>query len=100
MVFLDLGNHAELGSQCRKTFLFCGFGKAGVHIRPLVILAVCGSAQVCSGVPDALELLEPHLGVFLLIVRGLQEQGSDLLVAFLLRDGGEIGILVPCLGFT
>ena len=51
-------------------------------------------SQILGGIADAVELLEPHLGVFLLVVGGLQEQGSDLLIAFLLGLGGKVGVLV------
>ena len=45
-----------------------------------------------------MQLLKPHLGVFLLIVRGLQEQGRNLLVAVLLGFGCKVGVLVSGLG--
>jgi hypothetical protein len=53
-----------------------------------------------SGVANALQLLEPELSVLLLVVGGLQEQSGDLLEAFLLGLGCEIGVLVPCLRFA
>ena len=37
---------------------------------------------------------EPQLGVFLLVLSGLQEEGGNLLVAVLLGHGGVIGVFV------
>ena len=66
-----------------ETFLIGCFGKAVVHIRPLVVLALSGGEKVFGGVANAVQLFEPQLGVFLLIISGFEEQCRDLLVAFL-----------------
>ena len=98
MVLLNGGHQAELGGQLGEALLLGGLGKALVHVRPLVVLAVGRGRQVLRGAADARQLLEPHLGVLFLVVRGFQEEGRDLLKALLLGLGGEIGILVPGLG--
>ena len=99
MVLLNGGHAAELGGQLGEALLLGGLGKALVHVRPLIVLAVGGRPQVLRGAADALQLLEPHLRVFLFVVRCFQEEGRDLLKALLLRLGCEIGVLVSGLGF-
>ena len=47
-----------------------------------------------------MEILEPNLGMLLLVVRGLEEQGRDLLVAVLLRLAGVVLVLGVSLGLT
>ena len=42
------------------------------------------NGKVFGGVTNAVQLLEPKLSVFLLVVSGFEEQRRDLLVAFLL----------------
>ena len=100
MVLFNGGYQAETLGQLMETFLIGGFGKAVVHIRPLVVLALSGGEKVFGGVTNAVQLLEPKLSVFLLVVSGFEEQRRDLLVAFLLGLGGKIGVLVACLGLT
>ena len=77
VVLLDGGDHAELGGQGREALLVSGLGKAVVHIGPFVVLALGSGQQVLSGVANAFQFLEPQLGMLLLIISGLQEQGSD-----------------------
>ena len=48
----------------------------------------------------ALEELEEHLGVLLLVQRRLGEDGGDLLVALLLRDLGEERVAVARLALA
>ena len=100
VVLLNLTNGAELGGQLGEALRLGGLGKALVHIRPLVVLPICGNSQVLSSGPDTLQFLEPHLGVLFFVVCGFQKQGGDLFEAFLLGLGGEIGVLVPSLGFS
>ena len=83
-----------------KAFFIGGLGKAVVHIRPLVVLALSGGEKIFGSVADAVQLFEPQLGVFLLIISGFEEQCRDLLKAFLLGLGCKIGVLVACLGLT
>ena len=53
--------------------------------------------QVFGRVAQLAQCLEPQLGVLLLVIRSLQENRSDLLIAFLLGNGSKIGILVASL---
>ena len=100
MVLFDGGDQTETLGQLVEALLVGGFGEAVVHIRPLVVLALSGGEKVFGGVTNAVQLLEPKLSVFLLVVSGFEEQRRDLLVAFLLGLGGKIGVLVACLGLT
>ena len=77
------GDQAETLGQLMETFLIGCFGKAVVHIRPLVVLALSGGEKVFCGVANAVQLFEPQLGVFLLIISGFEEQCRDLLKTFL-----------------
>ena len=96
---LDGGNAPELGGQCSKA-LFLGLScHPLIHIRPLGVLAFSGVEQVLGGVAQLAQGLEPELGVFLFVFRGLEEQGGNLLVARLLGNGGKVGVLIPCLRF-
>ena len=81
MVFLNGGHTTELGGQLGEALGLGGTGKAFVHIRPLVVLAGGGSGQVLGGGADAVQLLEPQLGMLLLVLGGLQEEGGNLLKA-------------------
>ena len=100
MVLFNGGYQAETLGQLMETFLVGGFGKAVVHIRPLVVLALSGGEKVFGGVTNAVQLFEPELRVLLFVLGGLEEQRRDLLVAFLFRFGRKIGLLVARLGFT
>jgi len=100
MVLFNGGYQAETLGQLMETFLIGGFGKAVVHIRPLVVLALSGGEKIFGSVANAVQLFEPQLGVFLLIISGFEEQRRDLLVAFLLGLRCKIGVLVACLGLT
>ena len=100
MMLLDFANHAELGRQSLEALFFCGLGEVIVHIGPLVVFAISCSCEVCCGVTDAAELLEPQFCVFLFIIGGLQEQGGNLLHTFLLSYGSEVGVLVASLGLA
>ena len=100
MVLFNGGDQTEALRQLMKAFFIGGFGKAVVHIRPLVILALSGGEKIFGGVADAVQFFEPQLGVFFLVVSGFKEQRRDLLVAFLLGLGCKIGVLVACLGLT
>ena len=94
---LDFGH---LGKENRKLFEAFGlglFGETLVHIGPLLVLAGGGREQIGLGVGDAVKSLEPKLGVLLFIKRRFLEDGRDLLVAFLLRLGGEIIVFVAVL---
>ena len=94
---LDLAHALELSGQGQEALLLGGAGHLGVHLGPLLVLASGGSRQVLLGGADAVQGLEPQLGVLLLIQRGLLEDGRDLLVALFLGLAGKIVVLVPCL---
>ena len=100
VVLFNGGDQAETLGQRMETFLIGCFGKAVVHIRPLVVLTLSGGEKVFCGVANAVQFFEPQLGVFLLIISGFEEQCRDLLKAFLLGLGCKIGVLVACLGLT
>ena len=100
VVLLNGSHQTELSSQFVEALCFGSLGKAVVHIRPLVVLALSGMEQILGGVADAAQLLEPHLGMLLLVVSGLQEQRGDLLVTFLLGLGSKVGILISGHGFA
>ena len=100
VVLFNGSDQTETLRQLMKAFLIGCFGKAVVHIRPLVVLALSGGEKVFGGVANAVQLFEPQLGVFLLIISGFEEQCRDLLVAFLLGLGCKIGVLVARLGLT
>ena len=72
--------------MCLKALLVRGLGELGVHLGPLVVLAGGGELQVLGGGADlaARHVLIPELGVLLLVIGSLGEEGSYLLVAVLL----------------
>ena len=102
MLLLDLCHHGEQGGQLGEA-LFLGFlGHAGIHLGPLVVLTAGGHFQAGHGVGDgaAVQGLEPHLGVLLLVGGSLLKDGSQLLIAFLLGHTGEEGVLVAGLALA
>ena len=64
-VMLFNGSHqAEPGSQFGEALFLSRLGKAVIHIGPFVIFARGGGFQVVGGIADAVQLLEPQLGMF------------------------------------
>ena len=100
MLLLDGAHHLEQGGDAVEALLTSGLGHLLVHGGPLLVLAGGGRPQVFGGGADAAQLLEPHLGVLLLIVGGLLEDGGDLLIAVLLGLAGEVGVLVAGLALA
>ena len=100
VVLLDGGHQTEPLRQLVEALLLGGPGKALVHIRPLVVLALSGRQQVLRCVADAVELLEPELRVLLFVLRSFEEQRRDLLVAVLLGLRSKTGVLAARLGFA
>ena len=100
VMLLDGGHTTELGGQLGEALGFGGAGKAFVHVGPLVVLACGGSGQILGGGADAVQLLEPQLGMLLLVLGGLQEEGGNLLKALFLSLRGEVGVLVACLALA
>ena len=95
------GGHAsELLRQLVEALLVGLSGHALIHIRPLKVLAFCSVEQVLSGIAQLTQLLEPELGVLLLIVSRLLEQLGYLLKAALLGSRGKIGVFISRLGFA
>lgn len=90
VMLLNGCNQTELASQIVEAFLLSGLGKAVVHVGPFVVLALGSVQQVFCGVTQAVQLLVPQLCVLLLVLGGLKEEGSDLLIAFLLGDRSEV----------
>ena len=97
MVLLNGGDEAELLRELMEALFIGSLGKAVIHIRPLVVLALGGGDQILGGIADAGKLLEPELGVLLFILGGLEEERGYLLIALLLRDACEIGVFIACL---
>ena len=83
MLFNSAYSSELCGKLCKALFLG-GFGELLVHICPLAVLAVSGSAEIFGSVSDAVKLLEPHLCVFLFIVSSFEEKGCYLLKALFL----------------
>lgn len=77
----DLADHAEAGRQLRETFGLGRLGKAVIHVRPLVVFTLGSRGKIFGRIADACQLLEPQLGMLLLVVRRFEEQRRDLLVA-------------------
>ena len=96
---LDSSNPTELLGKIVEAFLVSFLRHPDVHIRPLGILTLGGMKQILSGIAQLTQCLEPQLGVFLFVLSSLQEQGSDLLEACLLGNGGKVGVLIPSLRF-
>ena len=57
------GDQAETLGQLMKAFLIGSFGKAIVHIRPLVVLTLSGGEKVFCGVANAVQFFEPQLSL-------------------------------------
>lgn len=97
---LDGADGAELSGELCKAFLFGSLGKAFVHVRPFIVFTGSGCLEVLGRVADAVEVLEPDLGMLALVVCGLFEDLGDLLKTFLAGNAGKVGILVAGLGFA
>ena len=99
MHLLDGGNLLEQHSYLSKA-LFPGFlCKAGIHVCPLIVLALSCIKKIllCSRDFPAMQKLEPYLGMLLLIVCRLLEKVGYLDIPVLLGLGGIIGVFVASL---
>ena len=94
VLLLDLAHALEQEGQLGKALLPGGLGHLLIHGGPFLILALGGGEQVGGGVANAAQLLEPDLGMLLLVSGGLLEESGDLLKALLLGLGGKIVVLV------
>ena len=68
---LDCRDHAELLCENLEAFFLRFLCKGFVHIGPFVVFALSRVEQVLCGIADAGKLLEPHLCVFLFVLRRL-----------------------------
>ena len=78
---LDSSNSAELCSELGKALFLSVLGKAVVHIGPLVVLTLSGVKKVLGGIAKLAKCLEPKLCVLLLVLSGLKENCSVLLIS-------------------
>ena len=102
MLLLNGGHAAHLGRYLLKALFLGGLGEAGIHVRPLVVLALGSHFEILSGGADlaAVHGLIPELGVLLLVCGGLGEEGGDLLIAVLLGLRGVEFVFHAGLGFA
>ena len=101
VLLLDLAHHAELGRDLLESFFFRFLRHAGVHVRPLVVLAGRGVGEILYGRGHpVMQVLEPDLRMLLLVGRGLLEDLGDLHIAILLGLGRVIGVLVASHGLA
>ena len=94
VVLLDGRYATELFSQLVEAFLVGLTGKAVVHVGPLVVLALGSVQQILGDSAQSAQMTEPQLGMLLLVLGSLQEEGGNLLVTVLLGHGGIVGVLV------
>ena len=78
VVLLDGSHQTEPLRQLVEALLISSPGKALIHIRPLVVLALSGREEIFGGIPDAVQFLEPELRVLLFVLCGFEEQRRDL----------------------
>ena len=103
VVLLNRSDHREQRGDLGKALRLRLGGHARVHRGVLLVLARGGHLQAGQRVGDLAvfhQQLEPDLGVLLLVVGGLGEDGADLLIALLLGLGRKIGVFVPGLALT
>ena len=67
MLFLDSRDHLEKIGDIRKTLFSCCLCKPGIHLLPLILLAVRSDLKIILGAVYALEDLIPDLCMFFLI---------------------------------
>ena len=61
----------ELHRKLCKAFLLRCFGELLIHIGPFVVFALRGMLKVIGSAAYAVKLLEPQLGMLLLVIGGL-----------------------------
>ena len=83
MTFLNCCHTTETCCKFRESLLLGSYGKALIHISPLIILTIGSSGKVLSSITYTLKFLEPEFGVLFLIVCCLLKYGSYLLKAVL-----------------
>ena len=102
MELLDGTDHLEFLRDLLKS-LFPGFpGHTRVHIGPFKVLSVRSGSQIIrsAGYRAAVQILEPDLGMFLLVRRSLLEDRRDGFITVLPGLGSKVGILIPRLALS
>ena len=99
---LDLSHFFKQESQVVKALFLGVLRHLGIHIGPLVILALGGVQQVVgrAGNGVAVQRLEPQLGVLLLIGSGLFKDLCNLNITVFARLGCIERVLVAGLALT
>ena len=92
---LDSRNAAHLLSKVVEALLVSLARHSVVHIRPLVVLALCCGDEVFCRRSKSAESLEPKLCVLLFVFCGLKEKLCYLLVARLLCNRCKIRVPTP-----
>lgn len=100
MALLDGSHLAELLGQLREAFLFGIFGKAVVHVGPLVVFALGCGQQVVGGGTQATQGLEPQAGMLLLVAGSLAEHLGQLLITLALGYLSKVGVLAAGLALA
>ena len=100
VLLLDLGHFLKQEGDVVEALLLGLLGHGGIHVGPLVVLALSSGLQVLSSGADATQQLEPDLGVLFLVGGGLLKDLGDLHIAVLLGLGGEVGVLIAGLGLS
>ena len=94
MLLLDLADALKEKGQALETLFLGGLGHLTVHLGPFLVLAGGGGLQISGRIAQPAQLLEPELGMLLLIAGGLFKDGRDLLKALFLGLAGKVGVLV------
>lgn len=101
MMTLYLADSAEFACDFGEALLVGLACHTIVHVGPLVVLTLCGVLEIghCVGYLAAVEIFVPELGVLLLVVGCLLEDGCYLLITVLACLRCEVCIFVPGNGF-
>jgi hypothetical protein len=113
MLDLHFRDKPERGCHPGKTLLLGNICGTRIKLCPFLVLALSRRFQVLCRIADAasrkarrefshaaFKKLEEPLGMFLLIVCGLKEDGRYLLIPFFFRRTREEGVAVTCLRFS
>ena len=94
MLFLDSSDHLKEIGNIGKPLFSCRLGKFGIHLLPLVLLAVSRDLKVVLSAVYAFKDLVPDLSVLFFISSGLFEDLGDLDKAVLPCLGSKVGVLI------
>ena len=96
VVLLDGAHQFELLRDLVESLLAGLLRHPGVHVGPLEVLSVGRVVEVGDGAGHgaAVEVLEPYLGVLLLVGGGLLEEGGYLYESVLLGLGSVVSVFV------